>query len=65
MGANTDGSEKLKLFVVEKFQNPRCFKGVATVAVEYTSYPKAWMMQEKCINWLKGVDKKISKMNGN
>jgi hypothetical protein len=33
--SNMDGSEKIKLLVIRKFQNPRCFKGVKSLPVEY------------------------------
>ena len=29
------GSEKIKLLVIGKFQNPRCFKGIKSLPVEY------------------------------
>lgn len=41
--ANMDGSDKLPLLVIGKFQNPRCFKNVKTLPTKYDSNTKAWM----------------------
>ena len=35
--AKMDGTEKLKLLVIGKFQNPRCFKGIKSLPVTYKS----------------------------
>jgi len=35
-GANMDGSEKLPMLMIGKSKKPRCFKGVKSLAVEYT-----------------------------
>jgi hypothetical protein len=41
-----DGSEKIKLLVIGKFQNPRCFKGITSLPVEYRWNKKAWMTSQ-------------------
>lgn len=41
-----DGSEKIKPLVLGKFNNPRCFKGIKTLPVEYMANSKAWMTSE-------------------
>jgi hypothetical protein len=40
VAANMDGSEKLKLLVIGKSQNPRCFKNVKRLPVEYRNNRK-------------------------
>lgn len=39
--ANMDGSDKMKLLVIGKFQNPRCFKNVKSLPVDYYYNRKA------------------------
>jgi len=38
--------EKNKLFVIGKSKQPRCFKGVKALPVEYSANKNAWMTQE-------------------
>ncbi|KFM79111.1 Tigger transposable element-derived protein 4, partial [Stegodyphus mimosarum] len=45
-GCNSDGSEKLPLFVIGKRLKPQCFKNVRTLLVEYTANKKAWMITD-------------------
>ena len=40
VGSNSDGSEKLPLLIIGKSKNPRCFKNVKSLPVEYTSSKK-------------------------
>ena len=58
---NMDGSEKLKLFVIGKFQNPRCFKNVKSLPVEYHANKKAWMTGELFTNSIRKLDKTMKK----
>lgn len=44
--ANLLGTEKRKLLVIGKSRNPRCFKNVMQLPVNYTSNKKAWMTSE-------------------
>ena len=41
--ANAAGTHKLKLFVVGKYRNPRCFKNINNLPVRYQSQKTAWM----------------------
>jgi hypothetical protein len=47
-GANADGSEKLKLFIIRKSKQPRCFKRKSPKALGfyYQSNTKAWMKKD-------------------
>ncbi|CAH0713248.1 unnamed protein product, partial [Brenthis ino] len=54
--ANSDGSEKLRLLVIGKAKNPRCFKNVRSLPVTYDAQSRAWMTGIRFIDWLKAVD---------
>jgi hypothetical protein len=41
--ANMDGTEKLKPLVIGKFRNPRSFKNVKSLPVNYEANKKTWM----------------------
>lgn len=41
VGANMSGTEKSKLVVIAKYQNPRCFKNVKPLPVQYKLNKKA------------------------
>lgn len=43
VAANMTGSEKVKLVVIGKAKQPRCFKNVKSLPVEYENNRKAWM----------------------
>lgn len=43
LGANMDGSEKLKPLVIDKSAKPRCFKNVKSLSVSYEANSKSWM----------------------
>lgn len=58
-----DGSEKLPLFMIGKSANPRCFKNVKSIPVEYKSNKKAWMTGELFEDWLLKLDKTYRKQN--
>jgi len=50
-----DGSDKMELLVIGKFQNPRCFKNVRKLPVQYYANMKAWITSdifETCIRQL-------------
>lgn len=61
VGCNSDGSEKIPLFVIGKSLKPRCFKNVRTLPVEYTANKKAWMMASVFSDWLINLDKRFSR----
>ncbi|XP_049315732.1 tigger transposable element-derived protein 4-like [Bactrocera dorsalis] len=59
MGRNMTGSEKLKLLVIGKAKNPRCFEGVKSLDVDYEFNKKAWMTNEIFTKWILKLDKKF------
>jgi len=62
---NADGSDKLPLLVISKYENPRCFKNVNrnSFGCKYRSNPKAWMTQVIFLEWLKGFDARMAGRN--
>lgn len=63
IGANMTGSEKLKLLVIGKSRNPRCFKGIKSLEVDYESNSKAWMTGDIYKKWLVSLNKKFAREN--
>lgn len=61
VGANMDGSEKIKLLVIGKFKNPRCFKNVKSLPVDYEANKRAWMNSQLFIDWVRKLDKVMTK----
>ena len=61
--SNMDSSDKLPLLVIGKAANPRCFKNVKSLPVQYHANKKAWMTSEIFIAWVKELDKKMMKKN--
>lgn len=61
VGANMDGSEKLKLLVIGKAKRPRAFKGVKGLPVFYEANTKAWMTQAIFETWLRERDAEFIK----
>ena len=53
--------EKLPLFVIGKYANPRCFKGVKKLPVSYDSNTKAWMTSVLFEKWLRKLDFRMQK----
>ena len=41
--SNMDGRDKLPILVIGKAVNPRCFKNVKSLPVQYNANMKAWM----------------------
>lgn len=58
--SNMTGTEKLRLLVIGKSKNPRCFKGLKYLEVDYESNKKSWMTSEIYENWLLKLDKKFA-----
>ncbi|NXP16858.1 TIGD4 protein, partial [Scytalopus superciliaris] len=56
VGANMDGSEKLPLLVIGKNTNPRPFKDVKSLPVDYEANDKAWMTSEVFEQWMHKLD---------
>lgn len=63
VASNMSGSEKLKLLVIGKSKNPRCFKGIKSLDVDYEHNKKAWMTSEIYDKWLKKLDKIFAAQN--
>lgn len=59
------GTEKLKLLVIGKSQNPRAMKNVKkeSLPVTYEANKKAWMISDVYRRWLLQLDNKFSKEN--
>jgi len=59
---NGDGTEKLPLWVIGKFNNPRCFKNVdrSTFGCKYSFNSKAWMTQVIFLQWIKDFDARMA-----
>ncbi|XP_016659158.1 tigger transposable element-derived protein 4-like [Acyrthosiphon pisum] len=53
--------EKRKLMVIGKSQNPRCFKGVKTLPVDYKANKSAWMTAAIFKDWLINWDKELNR----
>uniref|UniRef100_A0A8C4SEN5 HTH CENPB-type domain-containing protein n=1 Tax=Erpetoichthys calabaricus TaxID=27687 RepID=A0A8C4SEN5_ERPCA len=56
---NSDGSEKLPLFVIGKSLKAQCFKNVRTLPVEYTANKKAWMVATMFTDWIVKLDERF------
>jgi len=56
---NMTGSEKIKPLVIGHAENPRCFKNVKSLPVDYYWNKKAWMNSNIFENWLAILDKKF------
>ena len=54
--ANMDGTEKMPLLTIGKFDNPRCFRGIHKLPVKYVASSKAWMTSELFSDWLWSFD---------
>lgn len=65
MRRNATGSERCRLLVIGKAAKPRCFKGIKTLPVDYTSNKKSWMMREIFTDWLCAIDRKFAAQNRN
>lgn len=55
--------EKFPLFVIGKFENPRCFKKVLHIPVVYHANSKAWMTTDLFREFLFSLDKKMKHQN--
>jgi hypothetical protein len=59
---NGDGSDKLPLWVIGKFKNPRCFKNinVTSLGCVYRNNASVWMTQIIFLEWLRAFDLHVS-----
>lgn len=51
--------EKLPLFVIGKFQKPRCFAKVTSLPVKYVANKRAWMTGVIFEEWVRNLDAKM------
>lgn len=61
--ANMDGSDKLDLLVIGKFEKPRCFKNIKTLPVQYHANTKAWMTSGIFEQWIRKLDRQFQSQN--
>ncbi|XP_065163398.1 tigger transposable element-derived protein 4-like [Atheta coriaria] len=60
VAANMSGTEKKKLLIIGKSQEPRCFRSVKS-PVDYANNHKAWMTSEIFEKWLRDWDHDLVK----
>ncbi len=55
---NGDGSDKLPLWAIGKFKNPRCFKNINVMSLGcvYRNNASAWMTHIIFLEWLRAFD---------
>lgn len=60
---NGDGSDKLPLWIIGKFLNPRCFKNINrdTLNCTYRANSNAWMTSLLFLEWLKWFDNRLDR----
>ncbi|XP_018795547.1 PREDICTED: tigger transposable element-derived protein 6-like [Bactrocera latifrons] len=61
--ANASGTVKRKLLVIRKYNNPRCFKNIKTLPVDYCANNKSWMTSQTFTDYLKKWDCELIKAN--
>jgi len=61
--SNMNGSEKLKLIVIGKYQTPRCLKNKKRLPVVYRHNKNAWMRSEIFKEFLIKLNRKMIKEN--
>ena len=59
VAANMDGSEKLPLLIIGKFEKPRCMKNVKSLPTTYRANKKAWMTAKLFEEWVRKLDRKF------
>ncbi|XP_023238913.1 tigger transposable element-derived protein 4-like [Centruroides sculpturatus] len=57
--ANMTGTDKRKLLVIGKSKNPRCFKNIKTLPVNYKANKKSWMTSEIFEEEIRKWDKEL------
>jgi len=60
---NADGSDKIKLTMIGKYQNPRCFQKVDIdlLPVTYKSQKNAWMDRHVYRTWVEQFDRRMTR----
>lgn len=61
VGSNMTGSEKLKLLIIGKSKNPRCFNKIKSLPVDYVANQRSWMTADLFTNWLLQLDAKFGR----
>ena len=56
---NKSGTDKLKPLVIGKSKNPRCFKNVRSLPVDYKNNQKSWMTSPIFVDFLVGFDTRL------
>ena len=59
VGCSADGSDCLPLLVIGKSKNPRSFKNVQSLPVDYNNSKKAWMTWDMLWSWLQTVNRRF------
>ncbi|KAM7284807.1 tigger transposable element-derived protein 4-like [Ixodes scapularis] len=65
VGANMNGSKKLKMVVAGKSKHPRCFRGIPKLPVTYHVNGRAWITQAIFETWLREEDARYTRQNRN
>ena len=58
VATNQTGSEKLPLLAIGKSANPKCFKNIKTLPVDYGSNKKVWMTASIFEKGIRKLDRK-------
>ncbi|XP_060077937.1 tigger transposable element-derived protein 4-like [Ylistrum balloti] len=58
--SNMSGTDKLPLLVIGKSKNPRCFKNIKHIPVQYESNKTAWVTSDLFTTWVNQLDRKMS-----
>lgn len=61
VGSNMTGSEKLKLLIIGKSKNPRCFQKIKSLPVDYVANQRSWMTADLFTSWLLKLDAKFAR----
>lgn len=61
VAANMNGTIKKKLLIIGKSKNPRCFKNVRSLPVDYGNNRKAWMTSDIFVKWVRDWDRELTK----
>lgn len=59
LGVNCTGTDKLEPIVIGKSLNPRCFKNVKSLPVEYDANKTAWMTSEICLRYFEKLNERM------
>lgn len=57
--ANMAGTEKMRLLIVGKFKNPRCFKGMKSFPADYENNKNSWITTKLFEKWVRKAGSKV------